>query len=150
MAVKILLFAIVMYIIFTSTEAKMKYTDCGSKKGIVENVDMVPSCGSVCNLHLGQNVTFTITFKSKENIKSVQTVIHGVLFGMPAPFPLPNPDSCSDGDLTCPLKEDTVYHYVKQFYVEQYYPKLFLNIKYELVDQDEIDIVCVKIPAKIL
>lgn len=65
------------------------------------------------------------------------------------PFKLPNPDACVASNLECPLKKDTVYTYDASFPVLKIYPKVDVEVKYELKNSDGKDIVCVLIPVKI-
>lgn len=65
------------------------------------------------------------------------------------PFKLPNPDACVASNLECPLKKDTVYLYDASFPVLKIYPKVDVEVKYELKNSEGKDIVCVLIPVKI-
>lgn len=44
--------------------------------------------------------------------------------GVPMPFPLKNPDACTDSGLTCPLNKDVDYAYVQTLQVLKVYPKV--------------------------
>ncbi|KAJ8927970.1 hypothetical protein NQ314_019495, partial [Rhamnusium bicolor] len=59
---------------------------------------------------------------------SLTAVVHGVILGVPMPFELPNPDGCKDSGVSCPVTVD---------------------IKWELRDHDEKDVICALIPSKI-
>uniref|UniRef100_T1JGD2 MD-2-related lipid-recognition domain-containing protein n=1 Tax=Strigamia maritima TaxID=126957 RepID=T1JGD2_STRMM len=144
-------FALAIIAVFIhSGHADLQYTDCGSKTGTLEKVDMIPPCVTeVCTLPSGQNVTIKLTFKSNEVAKSVTAVVHGLIGGLPFPFPLPNPNACQDSGLTCPLQASTEYQYHEELPILSSYPKLAVTIKYELVDENKEDIVCVEIPSQI-
>lgn len=65
------------------------------------------------------------------------------------PFRIPNPNACIDSNLECPLKKDVVYKYDASFPVLKIYPRVDVEVKYELKNSEGIDIVCVLIPVKI-
>lgn len=56
----------------------------------------------------------------------MQQVVHGVMAGVPIPFPLENPDACHNTGLTCPLPVgDHTYQYA--LFVKPVYPKVSLK-----------------------
>jgi len=128
----------------------IKISDCGSTEGKVSNVTLVPPCpGDVCILPSGTSVTLKLGFQSNENTKKVTAQVHGVIGGVPLPFPLPNPDACQGSGLTCPLQSNTAYIYTNLLQVKKEYPRISVDIKWELVDENGKDLVCVLFPAKI-
>lgn len=54
-----------------------------------------------------------------------------------------------NSNLQCPLKKDVVYSYDASFPVLKIYPKVDVEVKYELKNSEGKDIVCVLIPVKI-
>lgn len=69
--------------------------------------------------------------------------------GLDVPFRLPNPDACVNSNITCPLKKDVVYSYDASFPVLKIYPRVDVEVKFELKNSAGTDIVCVLIPVKI-
>lgn len=69
--------------------------------------------------------------------------------GLDVPFKIPNPDGCTDSGLKCPLTSGVAYQYKASFPVLKIYPKVDVEVKYELKNSDGKDIVCVLIPVKI-
>jgi Niemann-Pick C2 protein len=65
------------------------------------------------------------------------------------PFKLPNDNACVDSHLICPLTKGTDYKYSASFPVLKIYPKVDVEVKYELKNSNGKDIVCVLIPVKI-
>lgn len=65
------------------------------------------------------------------------------------PFKLPNDNACVDSHLDCPLKKKSNYKYSASFPVLKMYPKLDVEVKYELKNSEGKDIVCALIPVKI-
>ncbi|CAD7087102.1 unnamed protein product [Hermetia illucens] len=125
--------------------------DCGSKAGKFSKINIVgcDTSQSACILHRGTNATISIEFVSSGSATAVNTVIHGIINGIPVPFPLKNPDACSNTGINCPLKPDTTYEYQAILPVQKVYPKISLKVKWELQNQDGVDIICLLIPAKI-
>lgn len=70
--------------------------------------------------------------------------------GIEVPFKLPNPDACLDSGIDCPIKKDVVYSYDASFPVLKVYPRVNVDVKYELKNSENKDIVCVIIPVKIM
>lgn len=66
------------------------------------------------------------------------------------PFKLPNQNACVESGLECPLEKGKVYKYKASFPVLKIYPKLDVEVKYELKNSKKIDIICVLIPVKIV
>lgn len=59
---------------------------------------------------------------SDEAVKSATAVVHGIVFGVPMPFPLDNPDACKNSGMTCPLGPGKQYTYTNNVYVQPKYP----------------------------
>lgn len=72
-----------------------------------------------------------------------------IILGLPVPFKLPNPDGCVDSNLACPLTKGTSYKYIASFPVLKSYPKVKVDVKYELKNGAGEEIACVIIPVKI-
>lgn len=85
----------------------------------------------------------------EEQSQTVRTVVHGIIMGVEMPFPLQNPDGCVDSGLQCPLNKDSTYEYVASLSVLKSYPKVKVDVKWQLKNENAEDIVCVIIPAKI-
>lgn len=101
-----------------------------------------------CILKRNTNATISITFTSDEELTELKAVVHGIILGMEVPFKLPNDNGCVDSNVECPLQKDTEYKYITTLPVLKQYPKVAVEVKWELKSGDK-DVVCVKIPAKI-
>lgn len=142
------IFAVVAF--FAYSEAKF-YTDCGSKLATVINVG-VNGCAedaTECVLKRNTNVTISVDFTPNKDIKKIETIVHGIIMNLPVPFPLPQPDACKNSGLTCPLKAGAEANYKASFPVLKSYPKVKVDVKWELKNENEEDLVCVTITAKI-
>jgi Niemann-Pick C2 protein len=125
--------------------------DCGSTGSKVKDV-IVSGCESTdtCNLPKGKNVSFTVDFTTNEVVSKATAVVHGIIEGIPTPFPFGHPDACTDSGLACPLKSSTSYTYKQQIFVNPSYPKLKLVVKWEVKDQASKDVFCVEVPVQIV
>jgi Niemann-Pick C2 protein len=63
---------------------------------------------------------------------SVKAGVHGIIQGLPIPWPLHDPNACHLSGLTCPLQPGNNYHYTATFPVLKSYPKVssFLQTEY--------------------
>lgn len=73
-----------------------------------------------------------------------------LFLGMFVPFKLPNQNACVESGLECPLEKGKEYKYEASFPVLKIYPKLDVEVKYELKNSKKVDIICVLIPVKIV
>jgi len=64
---------------------------------------------------------------------SVKAVVHGIIQGLPVPFPLHDPNACHSSGLTCPLMPGQTYHYTASFPVLKSYPKVSSSLQTEYV-----------------
>ncbi|XP_060532037.1 ecdysteroid-regulated 16 kDa protein-like [Cylas formicarius] len=126
------------------------YTDCGSVDGKIISVH-ISNCGTSarCILKRRHNVTMEINFKSNVESSSLQAVVHGIILGVPVLFDLPNPDGCKDSGVTCPVENGSTYKYVTTMPISSTYPRVTVDIKWELRDDQNKDLLCALIPAKI-
>ncbi|XP_072751077.1 uncharacterized protein [Anoplolepis gracilipes] len=131
----------------------VQFEDCGSTLGkfSVVSVSGCKVSDERCTLVRGTNASIAITFTPNQDIETVDVLVYGVLFAIPIPFPLNNPDVCKDPDagVKCPLHKDQVYDYKTSLFVLKQYPSLDVDIKWELVDEDGNKIICVQFPVEI-
>lgn len=101
-----------------------------------------------CILKRNSNATISITFTSEQDLSELKAVVHGIILGMEVPFKLPNDNGCVNSGLECPLAKDTEFKYTTTLPVLKQYPKVAVEVKWELKSGAH-DVICVKIPAKI-
>ncbi|KAF6214216.1 hypothetical protein GE061_008955 [Apolygus lucorum] len=150
MSFKSVLFVGICCILFNGLSA-LDFEDCGSLHGEFSSLkltDCDPSEMDECPLKRGKNVTIDLTFTTKEEVTAVSVEVHGKIV-VPIPFILPNPDGCKDSGLTCPLANNTQHTYTLTLPIKNIYPRINVNIKLELKDQKQEDVICVLIPARI-
>ncbi|CAG0902038.1 unnamed protein product [Cyprideis torosa] len=128
------------------------WKDCGSPDGEIGSVSIFPDCGSStsCILSRGTNVTLTVEFQSKVKSVSAKSVVHGILGGIPIPFPLSEPDACKSGSLdVCPVTAGKGLVYKENLPIKTIYPPVKVTVKWELKDDAGNDMICLLIPAKL-
>ncbi|CAG5096013.1 Similar to Npc2a: NPC intracellular cholesterol transporter 2 homolog a (Drosophila melanogaster) [Cotesia congregata] len=66
------------------------------------------------------------------------------------PYQITHPDACQSSGLTCPLtKDDGPYNYTTTLPISKKFPRIKLDVKWELNDENDKNIVCVLIPTRI-
>ncbi|XP_035698025.1 NPC intracellular cholesterol transporter 2-like [Branchiostoma floridae] len=141
---------IIAFVASAALAESVKYHDCGSTKGEIVYVDVSPCPKLPCDLIKGGNTSIAVKFTSKEVVNNATAVVHGILAGVPVPFPLNNPDGCKDSGLVCPLKASTTYSYTAVLPVKSVYPQLKLVVKWELKDEKKDSIFCFEVPVQIV
>lgn len=106
---------------------------------------------SSCVLVRGSNATISIDFTPDTDILKVYARVHGIIMDIPVPFPLPNANACEhvDSGIMCPLTKNKAYKYKNTLQILESYPKLGVQVKWELINENNQDIVCLMIPAQI-
>ncbi|CAL8295468.1 unnamed protein product [Arctogadus glacialis] len=138
----------VSLIAFTCAEP-VKYIDCGSAVGKVSMVDIKPCPNQPCQLHRGQSYSVNVTFSSAVESQTSKAIVHGVIAGVPIPFPIPIQDGCKSG-IACPIQKETNYHYVNDLPVKTEYPSIKLLVEWELKDDEGKDLFCIEFPVHIV
>lgn len=82
-------------------------------------------------------------------MENITTLVHGILLGVPISFPLENADACVT-DVQCPLKKGITMYYSTNLPIYQRYPVLPITIDLNLQTDDKQNIVCIRIPAKLV
>ncbi|ELV09890.1 Epididymal secretory protein E1 [Tupaia chinensis] len=80
--------------------------------------------------------------------KNSTASVHGILFGVPVPFPIPEPDGCKCG-ISCPIQKAKTYSYLNKLPVKSEYPSVKLVVKWELKDDQNQNLFCWEIPIEI-
>ncbi|XP_076238396.1 NPC intracellular cholesterol transporter 2 homolog a [Calliopsis andreniformis] len=131
----------------------VEITDCGSKIGKFNSVD-VKGCDmtkSACDLIRNTNATMEIEFTLDKDVSSIVAVVHGIIFDVPIPFPIPNANVCQDphSGIQCPLSAGGPYKYSTTIAVLKSYPKVAVTVKYQMKNENNEEIICALIPTKI-
>ncbi|KAK6307242.1 hypothetical protein J4Q44_G00223900 [Coregonus suidteri] len=143
-------FIIVLFAAIALTCAEpVKFVDCGSDVGKVVIVDIHPCPKQPCELHKGQAYAVNVTFNSAVESQTSKAIVHGLIAGVPIPFPIPIEDGCKSG-IECPIQKAQSYHYVTQLPVKSEYPCIKLVVEWELRDDTGKDLFCIKFPVQIV
>ncbi|KAM6170854.1 NPC intracellular cholesterol transporter 2 [Erethizon dorsatum] len=127
---------------------RVRYKDCGSQVGIIKEVNVSPCPTQPCELDKGQTYSVNVTFTSNTQSINSTALVHGVLFKVSIPFPIPEPDGCKSG-ISCPIQKDKTYSYLNKLPVKSEYPDIKLVVKWELQDDKEQNLFCWEIPVAI-
>ncbi|KAM4540259.1 NPC intracellular cholesterol transporter 2-like [Fundulus diaphanus] len=127
----------------------VKYIDCGSTSGKVIGVDISRCPSEPCQLHKGESYSVNVTFISDVNSEESTAVVHGVVGGIPLPFSIPVTDGCKSG-IQCPIVKGQTYTYQASLPVKSLYPSINCVAEWELRDDDNEDLFCIKFPVQIV
>ncbi|KAL3310224.1 hypothetical protein Ciccas_011214 [Cichlidogyrus casuarinus] len=138
------------------------FKDCGSKLSKVSSVVVNPCPSEPCPLIVNHNSTVSITFTPSQDIVGGSARVHGVIAHVSVPFSLPDTTLCPHITPSgCPLKSGQQQTYTFTIPISSTYPRvktifsintlqISVIIRWELVDQNGQDIVCIDFPAKIV
>ncbi|KAH3848417.1 NPC intracellular cholesterol transporter 2-like [Dreissena polymorpha] len=142
---KCALVLIVATVCFAKT---VNYKDCGSVSGTIYSIDVTPCDVEPCTLHANTNYSVHINFTSKVNSKTAKNLVHGIIAGVPVPFPVPV-DCCENNNMRCPIVAGYNDIYSNTIFCSPDYPKIRLVMKWEVQDDNGLDIMCYEIPLQI-
>jgi len=140
---------VLLCLIGLSCAEPVKFKDCGSDAGTVTLVNISPCPTQPCQLKKGGSYSVNVTFSSGVQSKTSKAVVHGVIAGVPVPFPIPNEDGCTSG-IQCPIQQTQVYNYLNTLPVKTDYPAIKLVVKWELRDDSSKDLFCILFPVQIV
>ncbi|KAL3308216.1 Phosphatidylglycerol/phosphatidylinositol transfer protein [Cichlidogyrus casuarinus] len=142
---------VLAYCLFLSNVNASRFKDCGSKFSQVSAVDVSPCPSEPCPLIKNENSTVTITFNPTEDVSGGYAQVHGIIAHVPLPFNLPDTTLCPHLIPSgCPMAKGQKAIYNFTLPISSSYPSISVIIRWELVDQNGNDIVCVDFPAKIV
>ncbi|XP_060590221.1 NPC intracellular cholesterol transporter 2-like isoform X2 [Ruditapes philippinarum] len=139
---------IVLSFLTVGYSLNINYKDCGSLGGKINSLDLSPCDSDPCVLHHGTNYTAKVNFTALENSVAAKTVVHGIIGGVPVPFPVPS-DCCNNHNLKCPVTSGVTDLYTNYVYCSPSYPQLRLAVKWEVQDDNGKDIFCFIVPLSI-
>ncbi|XP_030299344.1 NPC intracellular cholesterol transporter 2 [Sparus aurata] len=142
-------FIVVFCLIGFTCATPVKFIDCGSTSGKVSVVDIDPCASQPCQLRKGQSYSVNVTFNSAVESQTSKALVHGIIAGVPIPFPIPKDDGCQSG-IQCPIQKQQSYHYLNSLPVKTEYPAIKLTVEWELRDDDKKDLFCIKFPVQIV
>jgi len=125
------------------------FKNCDPKNQNVQSVTVNGVTAVPAVLKKGTDALLTVVFTSKVASKTSTSVCHGVIAGIPVPFPLKNTNGCTEMQPACPIQSGDSYTYSTKLSVLKNYPSLRLVVKWEEKGDAGEDIFCIMIPAVI-
>ncbi|UJR15689.1 hypothetical protein I4U23_002623 [Adineta vaga] len=126
------------------------YKDCGSDLATIQAFEVTDCTAAPCKLIKGHTYSMNLTLQAKAPSKTASVSIHGIIGGIPVPFPIPETDACKMG-IKCPVAQGDVNVATFSIPVLQSYPSLSLYVKIEVVADDaKKDFTCLQFPATIV
>nr|QBQ04002.1 MD2 domain protein general type [Hemigrapsus sanguineus] len=126
-------------------------SSCGGSAQVNTANIIVTGCdqpSQPCIFRKGTMATIKLPFTPTSQISAVKAEVHGILGGVPIPFPLPNSNACNMSGLNCPLVAGEQYTYQASLPIKRIYPSIGLEVKWELKDGDN-SLVCIMIDVKL-
>ncbi|VDN96577.1 unnamed protein product [Rodentolepis nana] len=108
-----------------------------------------PSPKASVDLTTAEEITAFERFLDAELVKGGKIVVHGIISGIPIPFPLPDNNLCHFLKSGCNAQPNVPTEMDYSLYVKETYPPIPVEIKWQLVDDLGVDLVCIKFPAKL-
>ncbi|XP_033638803.1 NPC intracellular cholesterol transporter 2-like [Asterias rubens] len=150
---KFLLAAVILSLYLANAQT-IKFIPCDNvtQDATINEVDVIPCPKLPCEFKRGTNVSVSVTFTmgGSKTVTKATTVVHGVIGGLPIPFPTPYTDACATTGIKCPLKPDTKNLYKGKLFVRKEYPQVNVYVKWEMQDQDSKDVFCFQVPASVV
>ncbi|CDS39327.1 Niemann Pick C2 protein [Echinococcus multilocularis] len=125
--------------------------DCStpSSRGKFIDGEITPCTTDPCALVKGRNTSITLKFISTDLVTAGRIVVHGIIAGIPVPFSLPDDNLCHFIQPGCTIQPNSTEQMDYSLYVKESYPSIQLAIKWQLVNELGVDLVCIKFPAKL-
>ena len=116
---------------------KVKFKDCGSQVGKIEELDVIPCSQLPCILKKGNSYTINVTFTITETTDQSFAKVYGIIDGLKVPFPIEYSDACEGGHsgLVCPLKSGARLTYTATLPVKSIYPDIKVLVQWLLTDK---------------
>ncbi|XP_011414098.2 NPC intracellular cholesterol transporter 2-like isoform X1 [Crassostrea angulata] len=123
----------------------VKFSGCRSHgvHGTLTTVDVEPCPAEPCALPHGKNITLRATFTPSVDSNTFKSSVHGIILGLPVPYGVPH------GSLSGPIVSGQEVTYTNTLYVSPAYPKIRLNVEWEVLDDHHRDLFCFIIPVHI-
>ncbi|KAK3792340.1 hypothetical protein RRG08_046649 [Elysia crispata] len=141
-----IILAVFCLIAATAVAKKIPIKDCGSKKATIDSIDISPCTSIPCPFKKGTSVNVTIDFMSKTTFDSAKSSVHGIIAGIPVPFPMKDSNACHF--MECPVKKGEKRSYTNSVEVLKVYPEITVLVKWEIVSDG--DVICFTVPVKIV
>ncbi|CAF3665491.1 unnamed protein product [Rotaria socialis] len=125
------------------------FKDCGSELATIQEFEVTDCPTAPCKFIKGKTYAMNLTLTAKAPSKTATVTLHGVIAGVPVPFPLPDSNACNLG-VKCPIGQGDINLASFSLPVLTTYPSISLYVKLEIkADDQKQDYVCLLFPATI-
>ncbi|KAG5453272.1 Phosphatidylglycerol/phosphatidylinositol transfer protein [Clonorchis sinensis] len=151
-AKKMRIFDLLVCALFSPTISLGKiiiYEDCGSRDAFVVAVGITPCNILPCVLMHGKPYTIEITFIASAHIKSEDALVEVLYGSVRKSFRMRSSAKFQHLDPPSPIRPGGTYKYSHTSAISYNLPKRLVNIRWQLLRQDEQPFICVQFSAKI-
>uniref|UniRef100_A0A034WC65 Epididymal secretory protein E1 n=1 Tax=Bactrocera dorsalis TaxID=27457 RepID=A0A034WC65_BACDO len=133
--------------LFLASVSATNVRQCTNGRPFPLSVEIEGCTTMPCNVVKGSTAVMKVNFVgTRDNIKSINGVVHATALGLTVPYPLPDDvaDVCRNllYGASCPIdeSEDVVYNF--NFYIDPSYPEVSVKVELDLVDEDKQSVAC--------
>ncbi|XP_071136645.1 NPC intracellular cholesterol transporter 2 homolog a-like [Mytilus edulis] len=167
---------ILITVVCTVKGTNVVFSDCGTttgkhrSSGHISSVNIQcantdSSTKSICMLKHNASATISVNFTSDVNTTQVKTFVHGILGGFldvllhlvshdgedGVRFLGVKEDACIDKAVDhCNIEAGETVQYTNTMFISPLYPLRRLDVKWEIRDDQDRDLACIKMPAEIV
>ena len=122
----------------------VKFKDCGSKMIKVESLDFDCEGGVPlpCAFKRGSTYRGKVNLNPTAEVTNGTIALHALIAGALVPFPLKNPNICSDHNIKCPMKPGEEQVFEIQLEVPSFAPDIKFMAKIEIITSTKVDAAC--------
>ncbi|XP_042881888.1 NPC intracellular cholesterol transporter 2 homolog a-like [Penaeus japonicus] len=91
----------------------------------------------------------SLPFTPHHEVTAVKAKVTAFIGVIPIPFSLPNSDGCVNSSLQCPMPAGQKGVYTSSLPIRKEYPPISLTVRWELLDQNNNKLVCIKFPVQV-
>ncbi|KAK7065402.1 Phosphatidylglycerol/phosphatidylinositol transfer protein [Halocaridina rubra] len=102
-----------------------------------------------CIFVKGRDANMSLPFTPAVQVTAVTAKVTGIVAFIHVPFDLPNNNGCINSGLTCPLQPQQSVTYTASLPVKSSYPSVAVTVQWELLDQNNNRLVCIKFPVQL-
>ncbi|XP_063589949.1 NPC intracellular cholesterol transporter 2 homolog a-like [Penaeus indicus] len=130
----------------------VKITNCGGSATVdFNNIEMTGCLKNKkkCMFPKGHDASMSLPFTPHHEVTAVKAKVTAFIGPIPIPFNLPNSDGCTNSSLRCPMPAGQQGVYTASLPIRSEYPSISLQVMWELRDQNNNKLVCIKFPVQV-
>ncbi|XP_066970148.1 NPC intracellular cholesterol transporter 2 homolog a-like [Macrobrachium rosenbergii] len=143
---------ILLFATFVATSSAVNIQNCGGSASVNLNGIQITGCKPNirrCIFVRGQDADMALPFTTNVQVTAVTAKVTGIVSFIPIPFNLPNSNGCVNSGLQCPLEPQQPQTYSASLPVLKSYPSIPVLVQWELLDQNNNKLVCIKFPVQL-